>query len=162
MCEAHSNNKRLFPKSYTLFIFSILTASFMREISFINPYSWQIFAFVFAWLIELYKERHMITCIERSIAFLGMISYSFYLIHVPLIEFAVNHPIYRFIKIGYPYNQMSIGGVILILIPVALISLITYKLVEVPPQVFAKRLLKKQLGSSTNMAHSSPAQRQPK
>ncbi len=140
LCEIHSKDGRIFPSSLRLFAAAFMVAVFSAEFAPTSFLRNEIFAVIFAWSIELYCSRKVLSPLEQWMARFGVISYSFYLLHGPLIDFLLHGPIRKLFRPGYPYNQMTVGGFLFIFVPIAALSWVSYKLVEAPFHTWGIRL----------------------
>jgi peptidoglycan/LPS O-acetylase OafA/YrhL len=108
LAEWHRQNRRLFPKSWSLFALSLCAGVALSQLHACKNFEWEIWTPVFAWLLELYNDRSHFSFIERGLAGLGVVSYSFYLLHLPLLE-GLLHLFQPALLRGYPFNQFTIG-----------------------------------------------------
>ena len=140
LCEVHSEGRRLFPDSTRWLLAAIAVGLAVTEFKPALVVEWEIFAVIFAWTLEWYQDRVRHTLPERLLAGLGVISYSVYLLHGPLIEFFVHGPTGRILLFGYPYSQMTVSGLLFIFAPILALSWITYRTIEKPFHEFGLRL----------------------
>ncbi|MFT3831277.1 MAG: acyltransferase [Opitutaceae bacterium] len=130
LCERHARGERVFPRSRLGFGLLATFGVFASQFAPLQTLLWEIWAFIFGWLLELYRDRRGPTRLERGVAWIGVVSYSLYLWHGPLIETLLPW-LKPALRAGFPYNQMTVGSV-LVLAPLLLLSWTTYRLVEKP------------------------------
>ena len=155
VCDRHARGERAFPRSLAAFGCAVVFGLFASQFGPLQKILWEIFGFIFAWLLELYRDRTASTRWERALAWIGVVSYSLYLFHSPLIEtlLPLLRPLLRF---AYPYNQMTLGA-LLMLIPLLLLSWCSYQLVERPFHNLGVRLSKRYSGRKSQPQSPAPA-----
>ncbi|MDF5730616.1 MAG: hypothetical protein PUP92_21980, partial [Rhizonema sp. PD38] len=95
-------------------------------------------------LIEDYiLERKRVSFLEKIIANIGLVSYSIYLFHEPLLEW-LKMLINKYFDANFQYSQhpyftCTLGATI-IFIPILLISWLSYKYVEMPTHRLGKSI----------------------
>jgi peptidoglycan/LPS O-acetylase OafA/YrhL len=147
LCEKHSRGERLFPRCGGGLLLAYVGALAAAEFAPCRPRLWEISCWVFAWTIEWYSDRQQYSLPERGLAGLGVISYSFYLFHDPLVGFlgGLAKPL---LSLGYPYNQLTLGGLVFIFGPLIGLSWLSYRLIEKPLHELGLRLTSGRSGSS--------------
>lgn len=140
LAEQYINDQRLFGKSSLIiallgFITIILAGFFISfELSgLISVFAWIAF---FEWL--LHKEINTKTRINKYIAIIGIVSYSIYLIHQPLLNLAI--PWFNFLG---PKAYWAFIKPIPIFISIFIISYFSYRFIELPSIQFGYLLRKK-------------------
>lgn len=138
LCERHAHGIRVFPRSRTGFAALAVFGLGAAQFGPLQALLWEIWGFIFAWALELYRERRSPSRLERAVAGVGVISYSLYLWHGPFIEtlLPLLRPVLHF---GFPYNQLTIGAMP-VLASLLLLSWGTYRLVEAPFHALGARL----------------------
>jgi len=132
LCERHRAGEKVFPESTKLLITAVILGCAAFEFWPTRQYIWQIFAPIFGWIIEWCSSRAFDRPTARGFVFLGVVSYSFYLIHGPVIELIIHSPAKKLLAAGYPYNQMFVGGFVVAFIPILVCSWLLYRWIERP------------------------------
>lgn len=146
LCERHARGDRVFPRSRIGFGLLAAFGVFASQFAPLQTILWEIWAFIFGWLLELYRDRRSPGRLEHGVAWIGVVSYSLYLWHGPLIETLL--PLLKpALRGGFPYNQMTVGSV-LVLAPLLLLSWATYRFVEKPFHNLGMRLSRLSHGST--------------
>jgi peptidoglycan/LPS O-acetylase OafA/YrhL len=159
LCERHARGERVFPRSRVGFGLLATFGVFASQFGPLQPILWEIWAFVFGWLLELYRDRREPSRLEHGLAWVGVVSYSLYLWHGPLIETLL--PLLKpALRSGFPYNQMTVGS-LLVLAPLLLLSWITYSLVEQPFHKLGIRLSKTWSRPAVSRASQTPTSTRP-
>lgn len=143
LCEQHRIGRKVFPESKILLVGALVVACAAFEFWPTRQYIWQIFTPVFGWVIEFCSGRRFNGYFARGFVFLGVVSYSFYLIHGPFIELIIHSPLKKLLSFGYPYNQMTVGGIVVIFLPILLSSWLLYLLIEKPSHEFGLKLTRR-------------------
>jgi peptidoglycan/LPS O-acetylase OafA/YrhL len=133
LSERHRQNRRVFPKSPSLFSVSLLIGVVLSQVHVCRNFEWEIWTPIFAWMLELYNDRTRFSFAERGVAAVGVVSYSFYLLHLPLLEWLL-HRFQPALLRGYPFNQFTVGGFVLIFLPIFAISWVVHRFIEKPFQ----------------------------
>ena len=155
LCERHAGGARVFPRSRLGLALLTAFGVFASQFGPLQTILWEIWAFIFGWLLELYRDRRSPAPLERGIAWIGVLSYSLYLWHGPLIETLL--PLLKpALRVGFPYNQMTVGAG-LALAPLLLLSWGTYRMVERPFHQLGMRLSRRPRIGPTGRSPAPPA-----
>lgn len=139
LAESHHRGVPLFPSRGRwlagLFLAWLLVCS-RPSLSWIDNL---LIALFFTCLIESYLHRKTLNAAEKGLARLGLVSYSFYLLHQPFVSwgqslFTAGHG-------GFGWSLLALTGVMaLIFIPIFLLSLLFYYGIEWPTHRIGKKL----------------------